>query len=201
MVNSLIEGEVAADPLEQFRRWFAEARRAERQPDAMALATASPDAAPSVRMVLVKSFDGRGLTFGTNFGSQKARELEANPRAAVAFHWVDLHRQVRVAGRIERCSEEESEAIWNERPRGARLAAAASRQSEPITDRGALERAFAEMDARHPGDDVPRPATWGGYRLVPEAWEFWQGQENRLHDRLRYEPDGAGGWRIVRLAP
>jgi pyridoxamine 5'-phosphate oxidase len=200
-VGSLIEGDVAADPLEQFRRWFAEARRSERQPDAMALATASPDAAPSVRMVLVKSFDSRGLTFGTNFDSQKARELEANPRAAVAFHWVTLHRQVRVTGRIERCSEEESEAIWNARPRGARVAAAASRQSEPIPDRAALERAFAEMDARHPGDDVPRPAAWGGYRLVPEIWEFWQGQENRLHDRLRYEPDDAGGWRIVRLAP
>jgi pyridoxamine 5'-phosphate oxidase len=197
----LDERDAAPDPLEQFRRWFADARASERQPDAMALATASPDGSPSVRMVLVKSYDERGLSFGTNFGSQKGRELESNPRAAVTFHWVELHRQVRASGRVERCSDEESDAIWAARPRGARLAAAASRQSEPIADRDALVRAFAEMDARHPGEDVPRPAFWGGYRLVPDAWEFWQGQENRLHDRLRYEPDGTGGWRIVRLAP
>jgi pyridoxamine 5'-phosphate oxidase len=200
-MDGLNERDLAADPVEQFRRWFTEAREAERQPDAMALATATPDGAPSVRMVLVKTFDHRGLTFATNYESQKGRELEANPRAAAAFHWVALHRQVRVNGRIDRCSEEESDAIWNARPRGARLAAAASRQSEPIPDRAALERAFQEMDRRHPGQDVPRPAWWGGYRLVPEAWEFWQGQENRLHDRLRYEADGQGGWRLVRLAP
>ncbi len=200
-MGSLLERDVSPDPLVQFRRWYDEALAAERQADAMALATASPDAAPSVRMVLVKSFDERGLTFGTNFGSQKGREVDANPRASVAFHWVALHRQVRVAGRIERCPDEESDAIWNARPRGARLAAAASRQSEPISDRTVLERAFADMDARYPGDDVPRPASWGGYLLVPGAWEFWQGQENRIHDRLRYEQDGAGGWRIVRLAP
>jgi pyridoxamine 5'-phosphate oxidase len=200
-MEGLHERDVAADPVEQFHAWFAEAQDTERQPDAMALATATRDGAPSVRMVLVKSADARGLAFGTNFESRKGRELDDNPRAAVTFHWVTLHRQVRAEGRVQRLPDDESDAMWNARPRGARLAAAASHQSEPVADREALERAYAEVEARFPGDEVPRPAAWGGYRLTPDAWEFWQGRDNRLHDRLRYEPDGAGGWRIVRLAP
>jgi pyridoxamine 5'-phosphate oxidase len=200
-MEGLHERDVAADPVAQFRAWFAEAHDAERQPDAMALGTAGRGSAPSVRMVLVKSVDEQGLTFGTNFGSRKGRELDDNPHAAVAFHWVELHRQVRAEGRVERCTDAESDAIWNARPREARLAAAASRQSEPIPDREALERSFAESGARYVGEDVPRPAWWGGYRLIPDAWEFWQGRDHRLHDRLRYESDGGGGWRIVRLAP
>jgi pyridoxamine 5'-phosphate oxidase len=197
----LDERDVAADPVEQFRRWFADAGETERQPDASALATAAADGRPSSRMVLLKSFDGRGLTFGTNFDSQKGVELEANPHGALAFNWVGLHRQVRVWGRVERCTDQESDAIWNARPRRARIAARVSAQSRPIPDRAALERAFAEADARHPGDDVPRPSSWGGYRLIPEGWEFWQGRDDRLHDRLRYEPEAGDAWRVVRLAP
>ncbi len=197
----LHERDLDADPVAQFHRWFDQARETERQPDAMALATASLDGAPSVRMVLLKGADDRGVTFGSNFDSAKGRDLGTNPRAALVFHWVGLHRQVRVWGPVERCSEEDSDDVWNARPRGARLAASASRQSSELSGRDALERAFEEMAERYPGDDVPRPPWWGGYRLVPAGWEFWQGQENRLHDRLRYDPDGAVGWRITRLAP
>jgi pyridoxamine 5'-phosphate oxidase len=200
-MEGLHERDVAADPVEQFLAWFAEAGESERQPDAMALATATRDGAPSVRMVLLKSADERGLSFGTNLSSRKGHELDDNPRAAVTFHWVGRHRQVRAAGRVERLPDAESDAIWDARPRGARLAAAASRQSEPVADREALEHAYAEMDARFPGENVPRPSSWGGYRLVPDEWEFWQGRDNRLHDRLRYEPNGEGGWRVVRLSP
>ena len=200
-MDGLHERDAPADPVEQFRAWFSRALQTDRQADAMALATATGDGTPSVRMVLLKSVDERGLVFGTNFESRKGRELDDNPRAAVTFHWVVLHRQVRAEGRVERCADEESDAIWNARPREARLAAAASRQSEPIPDRETLERAFAELDARHPRDDVPRPAFWGGYRLVPDAWEFWQGRDHRLHDRFRYARDAAGIWTIARLAP
>jgi pyridoxamine 5'-phosphate oxidase len=200
-MDGLHERDLAADPVEQFRAWFAEAEASERQPDAMALATAAPDGVPSVRMVLLKSVDDRGLTFGTNYQSRKGAELDDNPRAALAFHWVGLHRQVRAEGRVERTTGEESDAIWNARPREARLAAAASRQSHELADREELERAFAQLAERFSGEDVPRPDWWGGYRLVPDAWEFWQGRDHRLHDRLRYEPDVAGGWRVVRLAP
>ena len=119
----------------------------------------------------------------------------------MTFHWVGLHRQVRAEGRVERLSGEESDAIWNARPREARLAAAASHQSQVLASREDLERAFAELDAAHPGEDVPRPPAWGGFRLVPDVWELWQGRDHRLHDRLRYEPDGSGGWRVTRLAP
>jgi pyridoxamine 5'-phosphate oxidase len=200
-MEGLHERDVAADPVEQFLAWFADAGESERQPDAMALATATRDGAPSVRMVLLKSADERGLSFGTNFDSRKGHELDDNPRAAVTFHWVGRHRQVRAEGRVERLPDAESDAIWDARPRGARLAAAASRQSEPVADREALEHAYAEMDARFPGENVPRPPSWGGYRLVPDEWEFWQGRDNRLHDRLRYESNGEGGWRVVRLSP
>jgi pyridoxamine 5'-phosphate oxidase len=200
-MDGLHERDAASDPVEQFRAWFSRALETDRQADAMALATATRDGVPSVRMVLLKSVDERGLVFGTNFESRKGWELDDNPRAAVTFHWVELHRAVRAEGRVERCSDEESDAIWNARPREARLAAAASRQSEPIPDRQTLERAFAELAVKYPGDDVPRPASWGGYRLVPDVWEFWQGRDHRLHDRLRYLRDPAGAWTVARLAP
>jgi pyridoxamine 5'-phosphate oxidase len=200
-MDGLHERDQPADPLERFRVWFEAAEGSERQPDAMALATATLEGVPSVRMVLLKSADERGLVFATNFDSRKGCELAANPNAAVTFHWATLHQAVRVEGRVERCTEAESDAIWSSRPREARLAAAASEQSRPIPDRETLERAFAELDERYPGDDVPRPATWGGYRLVPDAWEFWRGRDHRLHDRLRLTRDRAGGWTITRLAP
>ena len=200
-MEGLHERDVAADPVEQFSKWFGEAKERERQRDAMALATATRDGVPSVRMVLVKSVDERGLVFATNFDSRKGGELDDNPRAAVTFHWVSLHRAVRVEGRVERCTDAESDAIWKARPREARLAAAASAQSRPIPDRETLERAFAELVQRYPGDDVPRPGTWGAYRLVPDAWEFWQGRDHRLHDRLRFLRDPAGAWTVARLAP
>jgi pyridoxamine 5'-phosphate oxidase len=200
-MDGLDERDMASDPAEQFRAWFEHARTSERMPEAMALATATGEGVPSVRMVLLKTADDRGLTFGTNFESRKGTELDDNPRAAVVFHWADPHRQVRVEGRVERLTSAESDAIWNARPREARLAAAASRQSRTIPDRQALERAFAELAVAHPGDDVPRPESWGGYRLIPDVWEFWQGRDHRLHDRLRYEPASGGGWAVVRLQP
>jgi pyridoxamine 5'-phosphate oxidase len=201
-MDGLHERDVAADPMEQFRAWFAEAEGAERQPDAMALATAQPDGKPSVRMVLLKSVDERGLVFATNVESRKGSELLGNPWAAVTFHWVTLHRQVRAEGPVERVAREESDAIWNARPRGARIAAAAAIQSSPVKDREELERAFAATDERYPGEDVPRPPWWGGFRIAPVEWEFWQGRDNRLHDRLMYEHvEGIPGWTIIRLAP
>ncbi|HEY7282727.1 MAG TPA: pyridoxamine 5'-phosphate oxidase [Actinomycetota bacterium] len=200
-MHGLDERDLPADPLQLFHGWFEAAGKSERQPDAMALATATRGGAPSVRMVLLKAADERGLVFATNFDSRKGRELTANPHGAVTLHWVTLHRAVRAEGRVERCTDEESDAIWNARPREARLAAAASEQSRPIPDRDTLERSFAELDARYPGEAVPRPATWGGFRLVPDAWEFWQGREHRLHDRVRYVRDPAGAWTVARLAP
>lgn len=199
-VRPLLETDVDPDPLRQFERWFEEARRAEiRAPEAAALATASAEGAPSVRMVLVKAVGEDGFTFHTHHASRKGRELAANPRAALLFHWDALGRQVRLEGEAARVADAESDAYFATRPRGGRLAAWASRQSEPIAGRDALEAAFRAADARL-GDDVPRPPGWGGYRLVPRTYEFWQHGADRLHDRLLYERDG-GGWRIVRLAP
>jgi pyridoxamine 5'-phosphate oxidase len=166
----------------------------------MALATASPDGIPSVRIVLLKGIDDRGLQFFTNYESRKGRELAENPRAAVTLHWQPMHRAVRVEGGVERLTAEESDAYFASRARGSRLGAWASRQGRPIADRSVLEGALAEADARYPGDDVPRPGYWGGYRLVPDAIELWQGRPNRLHDREHFlrTPDG---WRTERLSP
>lgn len=190
-----------ADPFEQFRLWFAEAERA-RLPwaDAMTLATAAPDASPSARAVLLRGLDARGFVFFTDYRSRKARELAANSRAALVFLWPPFHRQARVEGDVARVTAAESDAYFRSRPRGSRLAALASRQSEVLASRAALERRYRELRARYRGRDVPRPDGWGGYRLTPRVFEFWQGRANRLHDRLRYTRV-RGGWRIARLSP
>jgi pyridoxamine 5'-phosphate oxidase len=180
------------DPLEQFQRWFAEAGT-----EVVALATATADGAPSARMVLLKGADQRGFTFFTNYESRKGRELAENPRAALLFHWPG--RQVRVEGVVERVGAEESDAYWASRPRGAQLAAATSRQSEPIESREALETEVSTLDAQVTGD-VPRPANWGGYRLVPESYEFWEHRDDRMHDRLRFRREGTG-WSAELLSP
>jgi pyridoxamine 5'-phosphate oxidase len=199
--RELRRGELAADPLEQFAAWFEEAGAAVETPEAVALATASPDGSPSVRMVLLKHVDERGLVFHTHYSSRKGRELEANPRAALLFHWTPLGRQARVEGRVERLPAEESDAYFATRPRGAQLGALASSQSEPLSSRAALERRLAELEDELGGATPARPETWGGYRVIPEAWEFWQHRDNRLHDRFRYGRAPGGGWAVERLFP
>jgi pyridoxamine 5'-phosphate oxidase len=200
------ESSLDPDPLRQFQRWFREAQEAGvAVPEATALATATPDGRPSARMVLLKHADERGFGFHTNYESRKGGELAANPHAALLFHWqapkqLSPGRQVRVEGWVERVAAEESEEYFRTRPPASRLAAWASPQSRPLADRAELERLFAGAEERFRGLDVPLPPHWGGFRLVPEAYEFWQHGDDRLHDRVRYERDG-GDWRRVRLAP
>ena len=197
----LRESAVDPDPLEQFRRWYADAEGAEiRAPQAMALATSTADGAPSVRMVLLKGADERGFVFFTGYVSRKAGELDANPRAALLFHWDPLGRQVRVEGHVERVAGQESDAYFATRPRGAQLAAAASQQSSVLRDRSEIDTRVQELTRDHEGSDVRRPDHWGGYRLVPEAYEFWQHRDDRLHDRLRYRRAN-GEWVVERLSP
>ena len=194
------ERDLDADPLRQFERWFEEARDGGVEvPEAMALATATLDGRPSARMVLLKAADERGVAFYTNHASRKGGELAANPHAALLFHWQAFGRQVRVEGRVERVAVDESEAYFRTRPLGSRLAAWASPQSRPLADRAELEQLYADAAARF-GEDVPLPPSWGGFRLVAEAYEFWQHGDDRLHDRVRYERD-AVGWSRTRLAP
>lgn len=197
----LRRADLASDPLEQFRHWFAEASTLLDAPEAVALATATAGGAPSVRMVLLKGFDERGLVFYSHYTSRKGRELEANPQAALLFHWRPLGRQVRIEGSVQRVSAEESDAYFATRPRDAQVGALASRQSDPLTSRAELYERLAALESDLAGGPVPRPATWGGFLLVPAAWEFWQHGESRLHDRFRYEPEPSGGWRIERLFP
>jgi pyridoxamine 5'-phosphate oxidase len=194
------EHELDSDPVRQFGVWYADAHGAGvAQPEATALATSTPDGRPSVRLVLLKAYDERGFVFYTNHHSRKGAELEVNPNVALAFYWQPLRRQVRVEGAAERLPEAESAAYFATRPRGSRLAAWASPQSRPVAGRAELDALFDDAAARF-SDDVPLPAFWGGYRVAPDAMEFWQGQENRLHDRFRYERSG-DGWTLVRLAP
>jgi pyridoxamine 5'-phosphate oxidase len=189
------------DPLAQFGRWFGEAERADLiEPNAMTLATSSPDGRPSARIVLLKGFGPDGFVFFSNYASRKGDELAANPNAALVFWWPPLERQVRLEGRVERTTTEESEAYWASRPLGSRLAALASAQSQVLTGREELVRRVEELAARHRDGDVPLPEAWGGYRLVPDAFEFWQGQPNRLHDRFRYTRH-QDGWLVERLSP
>ena len=200
----LREEDADPDPIRQFTAWFEEARGAGvSQPEAAALATASTDGAPSVRMVLVKQAGPDGFVFFTNYESRKGGELTANPRAALLFHWEPFGRQVRIEGPVARATREESEAYAHSRPRGSQLSALASPQSRLVESREFLERRVAELDERHAGAEVPLPDHWGGFRLMPRAFEFWQHRQNRLHDRLRYTPaaGAATGWRIERLAP
>ncbi len=199
--GSLVESEVAADPIAQFRTWFDAAKAAEVvEPNAMTLATATPDGRPSARVVLLKGFDERGFSFFTNYQGRKARDIEANPRASLVLFWQPLERQVRIDGRVEKVSEAESDQYFAMRPRGAQLGAWASEQSEVVPDRAALEAALAEVERRFGEGPVPRPPHWGGYRVVPDEVEFWQGRPNRLHDRLLYRRT-PGGWDLVRLSP
>jgi pyridoxamine 5'-phosphate oxidase len=189
------------DPVAQFGRWFEAAGRADLiEPNAMTLATSSPDGRPSARIVLLKGFGPDGFVFFSNYDSRKGEELAANPNAALVFWWPPLERQVRLEGRVTRTTTEESEAYWISRPLGSRLAALASAQSQVLTGREELVQRVEELAARHADGAVPLPGAWGGYRLVPDAFEFWQGQPNRLHDRFRYTRH-RDGWGIERLSP
>lgn len=189
------------DPFKLFERWLGEARAAGGpEADAMAVATATADGAPSVRMVLLKGADEHGVVFFTNYGSRKGEELAHNPRATLLFHWAGLGRQVRIEGPVSRVGRAESEAYARSRPRESQLSALASPQSRPVPDREWLERRVAELDAEHAGAELPVRDDWGGFRLEPVAWEFWEHRDNRLHDRHRYERT-ADGWRVERLAP
>jgi pyridoxamine 5'-phosphate oxidase len=197
---SLGDEEAAADPYEQFRRWLETARGAVAGAETMVLATATPDGCPSARAVLLRGLDEAGLVFFTDTRSRKGAELAANPRGAVVFVWTALERQVRVEGPVAAVTAEEADAYFASRPRGHRLAAWISYQSQPVPGRSTLEAAMARAAAEH-GEAVPRPPWWDGYRLSPSEWEFWQGRENRVHDRVRYREAGVDGWRRERLSP
>lgn len=213
------------DPVAQFQRWFAQASGARVSGrvrgffvrlykawffgehsalvdvNAMTLATADNEGKPSARVVLLKGVDERGFIFFTNYDSRKGHELTENPNAALVFYWADQERQICIAGRVSKVSEAESEAYFKSRPRGSRLAAWASRQSEVLPDRAALEAKWKELEGKYPGEDVPKPPYWGGYALSPVRFEFWQGRPSRLHDRFRYTKQDDGSWKIERLSP
>lgn len=203
--EGLVEEQLAPEPIAQFTRWFHEADDAGVvEPNAMVLSTADAQGRPSSRTVLLKGYDARGFVFFTNYGSRKGSELAANPYAALLFPWIALARQVIVQGRVEKVGRDETAAYFRTRPHGSQLGAWASEQSSPVGGRDVLEQRYAELERRYPeGEGVPVPPFWGGYRVIPESVEFWQGRENRLHDRLRYfaDPAGAGGWRVERLCP
>lgn len=200
-VRGLSEQNAGNDPLALFERWYREARRAGLfLPESMILATSTSDGVPSARTMLLKGFDERGFRFFTNYESRKGRELAQNDRAALVFLWGILQRQIRIAGCVERLSEAESRAYFATRPRGSQLGAWASNQSSVIPNRAALDARFREHEERFRGSEVPLPPYWGGYRLIPNSIEFWQGRANRLHDRLLFTREGEG-WSVSRLAP
>ena len=197
----LDETHVAPDPMDQFHRWFDDAVHAKvLEANAMTLSTASAQGRPSSRILLLKGTDERGLVWFTNYNSRKGQDLAANPFASIQFFWPELERMVRIEGRVERVSEQESDDYYRVRPLGSRIGAWASPQSQVLSSRAALEEAWHEQKARL-GDDPPRPAHWGGYRLLPDHWEFWQGRPSRLHDRIVYASAGEGVWQLQRLAP
>jgi pyridoxamine 5'-phosphate oxidase len=198
--ETLDERDVAHDPADQFARWFDEALKAQlADPNAMVLATAGASGRPAARTVLLKAYDRRGFVFFTNYDSRKGEEIRENPLASLLFVWLELERQIRIEGTVEKTSAEDSDEYYRSRPVESRLSAWASPQSRPTPDRRALEDQFEEARRRH-GDDPQRPPYWGGYRLVPDCFEFWQGRANRLHDRVQYWLE-KGGWVIQRLAP
>jgi len=200
--SGLEETDVDANPFVQFRAWLAEATAANIvEAGAMTLATATRAGKPSARMVVLRGLDERGFVYYTNYESRKAHELDENPWASLVFYWVELHRQVRVEGRVEKVSAQESDAYFDSRPADSRLAAAVSAQSRIIESREQLEARLRELQQEFPGRAIPRPPFWGGYRVIPEVFEFWRGQPNRLHDRLRYRLQHDGTWLIERLAP
>ena len=199
--HGLPSPETGGDPIEFFRAWWRQAEQSGLLlPESMTLATATPEGRPSARLVLLKEVSARGFVFYTNYGSRKARELDANPWASLAFHWVPLQRQVRVEGRVEKVSPEESVAYFTSRPRGSRIGAWASRQSQPIASRAALEAKVAEAWRQFGAGEIPLPPFWGGYRVIPDRIEFWQGRADRLHDRVLHTRT-AEGWSAVRLQP
>jgi len=198
--SELSEDACDPDPLRQFERWLTEALNAGvLDANAMTLATVGSDLRPSTRIVLIKGYDAQGIVFFTNYGSRKGQELAGNPYAALQFHWTPLERVVRIEGLVQKVSAEESDAYYDSRPLDSRIGAWASPQSQPIASRDVLAQNVAHYSAQFPSAP-PRPPHWGGYRLVPDRWEFWQGRKNRLHDRLRYLPQG-GRWLMQRLAP
>jgi len=199
--GSLDVDDVASDPFAQFGHWLNEALAAEvPEPNAMTLATVGADGRPSTRIVLIKDYDERGIVWYTNYHSRKGRELADHPFAALQFHWVELERVVRIEGQVEKVSDAESDTYFASRPLTSRIGAWASNQSEPIPGRGTIVAKAAEYGLKF-GLNPPRPPHWGGYRLIPDRWEFWQGRASRLHDRIVYEQDGNGGWERSRLSP
>lgn len=198
--TELREESVCADPIEQLRRWLDEAVQADvAEPNAMCVSTCA-QGQPSARMVLLRRLDAGGLVFFTSYFSRKGRELDENPRAAALFYWPQLERQVRIEGRVDRIPEEESDAYFESRPRGHRIGAWASEQSEPVENREILDQRMSDYEERFEGEDVPRPHSWGGYAIAPQRIEFWQGRPNRMHDRLEFVRDG-GSWSMRRLQP
>ncbi len=198
----LAEKDLARDPFRQFEKWFQEAEASKLvEPNAMVLSTATRDGRPSGRTVLLKNVDGRGFVFYTNYESRKGRELDGNPRASLVFPWFAFERQVIVEGTVTKVTREESEAYFHSRPLASQLAAWASSQSSILPNRKAIEEAMKEVERKYAGQVVPLPPYWGGFRVVPETVEFWQGRRNRLHDRLRYRRAADGSWSVERLAP